>query len=401
MSRTSMREFGRGGAATRRRSAGVRAANGRERRPTMADVAKQVGVSRALVSIVFRGVEGASEATRQRVLEAAAESATGPTRWPRACAVTVRRNLGVLFSLRRPFEVELVEHMYPAVEKLGYHLLLGAFTPGRGQDAVIDELLSYRCEGLVVVGPELHGRDLEPIAEEVAVVEVGRGVTRGPVDVVRNDDAVGTRQAVDHLVSLGHRAIAYIDGGENPGAGDRSAGYRTAMGDHGLGAEIRVVAGGYTEDEGARAARRMLADGLPTAVIAANDPCAVGVLDTVLRAGVRVPDDLSVVGYDDSRFAALPGIDLTSVRQDIPKMARLAVKAAVERLERPTRKPKDVVLRPKLVVRGTTSAPRGPAGGGSAAGRDGHADAAPGDHHNLDPQRDRFAEHPGGGGRRR
>jgi DNA-binding LacI/PurR family transcriptional regulator len=78
----------------------------------------------------------------------------------------------------------------------------------------------------------------------------------------------------------------------------------------------------------------------------------------VLRAGVRVPDDLSVVGYDDSRFTSLPGIDLTSVRQDIPKMARLAVKAVDERLERPTRKPKDVALRPKLVVRGTTSPPR-------------------------------------------
>ena len=93
-------------------------------------------------------------------------------------------------------------------------------------------------------------------------------------------------------------------------------------------------------------------------MIAANDLCAIGVLDTVIRAGVRVPGDLSVVGYDDSRFARLPGIDLTSVRQDIPKMARLAVKAAVERLERPTRKPKDVVLRPKLVVRGTTAVPR-------------------------------------------
>jgi len=86
--------------------------------------------------------------------------------------------------------------------------------------------------------------------------------------------------------------------------------------------------------------------------------CAIGLLDTVLRAGVRVPDDLSVVGYDDSRFTSLPGIDLTSVRQDIPKMARLAVKAVDERLERPTRKPKDVALRPKLVVRGTTSPPR-------------------------------------------
>jgi DNA-binding LacI/PurR family transcriptional regulator len=133
-----------------------------------------------------------------------------------------------------------------------------------------------------------------------------------------------------------------------------------------------VVAGGYTEDEGTRAARCMLADGIPTAVIAANDLCAVGVLDTVLRAGVRVPDDLSVVGYDDSLFASLPGVDLTSVRQDIPKMARLAVKAAVERLERPTRKPKDVVLRPKLVVRGTTSTPRN----GSATGGDGDAGGA-------------------------
>ena len=344
--------------------AGGAAVNGRDRRPTMADVARHVGVSRALVSIVFRGVEGASDATRQRVLDAAAELGYRPDSLAQGLRRSRTRNLGVLFSLRRPFEVELVEHMYPAVQKLGYHLLLGAFTPARGQDAVIDELLRYRCEGLVVVGPELHGRDLEPLLAEVAVVEVGRGVTRGPVDVVRNDDAVGTRQAVDHLVTLGHREIAYIDGGENPGADDRSAGYRAAMGDHGLDAQIRVVAGGYTEDEGAGAARSLLADGLPTAVIAANDLCAVGVLDTALRAGVRVPDDLSVVGYDDSLFTPLPGIDLTSVRQDIPKMARLAVKAVAERLERPTRRPKDVALRPKLVVRGTTARPRT---GGSAA----------------------------------
>ena len=329
------------------------------RRPTMADVARHVGVSRALVSIVFRGVDGASEATRQRVLEAAAELGYRPDSLAQGLRRSRTRNLGVLFSLRRPFEVELVEHMHPVVEKLGYHLLLGAFTPARGQDAVIDELLRYRCEGLIVVGPDLHGRDLEPLLEEVAVVEVGRGVTRGPVDVVRNDDAVGTRQAVEHLVGLGHRAIAYIDGGANPGADDRSAGYRAAMADHGLDAEIRVVPGGYTEDQGARAGATLLAEGLPTAVIAANDLCAIGLLDTVLRAGVRVPADLSVIGYDDSRFALLPGIDLTSVRQDIPRMARLAVRAAVERLERPGRKPKDVALRPKLVVRGTTAAPRG------------------------------------------
>ncbi len=256
----------------------------------------------------------------------------------------------MLFSLRRPFEVELVEHMFPVAQRLGYDLLLGPFTPGRGQDAVVDELLRYRCEELVVVGPDLQSRDLEPLATEVAVVEVGRGVTRGPVDVIRNDDAIGTRQAVDHLVALGHTANAYIDGGANPGADDRRDGYRAAMTDHGLAAHSRVVAGGYTEDAGADAAEALLADGRPTAVIAANDLCAVGVLDTVLRAGVRVPGDLSVIGYDDARFGRLPGIDLTSVRQDIPRMARLAIKTVVERLERPSRKPRDIAL-------GTTAPP--------------------------------------------
>jgi DNA-binding LacI/PurR family transcriptional regulator len=326
----------------------------RERRPTMADIANHLGVSRALVSIVFRGVEGASDATRQRVLEAAAELGYRPDSLAQGLRRNRSRNLGVLFALRRPFEVELVEHMYPVARQLGYDLLLGAFTPTRRQDDVVDELLRYRCAGLIVVGPDLHARDLEPLAKEVAVVEVGRGVTRGLVDVIRNNDALGTRQAVDHLVALGHKAIAYVDGGQNPGAEDRRAGYRAAMTDHGLSGDIRVVPGGYTEEEGAAAARTLLAEQLPTAIITANDLSAIGVLDMVLRAGVRVPQDLSVVGYDDSRFARLPGIDLTSVRQDIPRMARLAVKAVVERLDRPTRKPRDVALRPKLVVRGTT-----------------------------------------------
>jgi DNA-binding LacI/PurR family transcriptional regulator len=330
----------------------------RERRPTMADVAKQLGVSRALVSIVFRGAPGASEATRERVLRTAAEMGYRPDSLAQGLRANHTRRLGVLFSLRRPFEVELVEHMYPVVKQLGYDLLLGPFTPGRGQDAVVDELLRYRCEGLVVVGPELHAHDLEPLLDEVAVVEVGRGVTRGPVDVIRNDDAVGTRQAVDHLVELGHTAIAYVDGGANPGAEDRRDGYRAAMADHGLEKHIQVVPGGYTEDDGAAAAGKLLAHRPPTAVIAANDPCAIGVLDAVLRAGLRVPDDLSVVGYDDSRFGRLPGIDLTSVRQDIPRMARLAVKAVVDRLERPGRKSRDTALRPKLVIRGTTAPPR-------------------------------------------
>jgi DNA-binding LacI/PurR family transcriptional regulator len=324
----------------------------------MADVAKHLGVSRALVSIVFRGAEGASEESRRRVLEAAAELGYRPDSLARGLRSHRTRNLGVVFDLRRPFEVELVEHMYPDVQELGYHLLLGAVTPTRSQETVIDELLRYRCEGLIVVGPEHDGGRLEALANDVALVEVGRSVTHGPVDVVHNDDALGTRQAVEHLVGLGHRAIAHIDGGANPGAEDRRRGYREAMTSHGLAGEIRTVPGGYTEEDGALAAQQLLSGELPTAVIAANDQSAIGLLDIMIRAGVRVPQDLSVVGYDDSRFAKLPGIDLTSVRQDIPGMAELAVKAVVERLDLPEREPKNLALPTRLVVRGTTSRPR-------------------------------------------
>lgn len=330
----------------------------RKRQPTMADIARHVGVSRPLVSIVLRGAEGASEQTRQRVLRAAAELGYRPDSLAQKLRSHRTRHLGAVFALRRPFEVELVEHMFPVAGKLGYHLLLGATTRDRSQEHAIDELLRYRCEGLIVVGPDPDGHRLEPIIEEVAVVEVGSAVTHGPVDVVRNDDALGTREAVGHLAALGHRSIAFIDGGANPGAQARQSGYRLAMTGHGLNAQIRVIPGGYTEDDGEAAARTLLAGQLPTAVIASNDLAAIGLLDTMLRAGLRVPQDLSVVGYDDSRFARLPGIDLTSVRQDIPQMAELAIHALAERLDaHPPDDPRDIALPPQLVVRGTTSPP--------------------------------------------
>ena len=323
----------------------------------MADIARHVGVSRPLVSIVLRGVDGASDETRERVLNAAAELGYRPDSLAQRLRSSRTRHLGVTFELRRPFEVELVEHMFPVVDDLGYHLLLGAMTPHRNQKVVVDELLGYRCEGLIVVGPELNGHRLDDIAEELPLVEVGRRVTPGPVDVVRNDDALGTTQAVDHLVSLGHRAIAFVDGGPNPGAKDRRAGYRAAMRRHDLQAHVKVVPGGYTEEEGARAARTLMTRPLPTAVLTSNDLSAIGLLDTLLRAGIHVPQDISVVGYDDSRFARLPGIDLTSVRQDIRRMAELAVRAVTGRLDDPDQQPQDVATAPHLVVRDTTAPP--------------------------------------------
>jgi DNA-binding LacI/PurR family transcriptional regulator len=128
---------------------------------------------------------------------------------------------------------------------------------------------------------------------------------------------------------------------------------------HYLGAHIRVIPGEHNEAAGIAAGRLLLEeDELPTAVFASNDRCAIGLLDSLGRAGVDVPGELSVVGYDDSHLSHLSHIDLTTVRQDADGIAERAVKATVERLETPTLDARELVLDPKLVVRGTSGPPR-------------------------------------------
>lgn len=148
------------------------------------------------------------------------------------------------------------------------------------------------------------------------------------------------------------------DGGKGAIATDRRRGYRTAMRRHGLDDRIRIFAGDNTEAAGERAVRHLL-DGrrLPTAVVAYNDQCAIGVLTALSRAGVAVPDQVSVAGYDDDTLSRLSCFNLTTVSQSAREQAQHAVTAAVERLDRDRTEPREVVLTPHLVLRGTTAAP--------------------------------------------
>lgn len=330
------------------------------KRPTLAHVAARAGVSVALVSIVMRGAYGASATTRERVLKAAEEIGYRPDTRARVLRSNRSRLLGVQFGLRHPFHTDLVEGIYAAAEPAGYQVALSAVAPSRAERQAVEALLADRCEALVLLGPEVPAARLAHLATQVPVVSVARRLRPIPpaVDVVRTADDEGARQAVDHLVALGHRAIAHIDGGRAPGAADRRRGYRTAMHRHGLDDHIRVLPGGLTEDDGARAARTLLAaDPRPSAVLAFNDRCATGVLDTFLRAGVSVPGEISVVGFDDTSLSRLAHIDLTTVAQDIPRLAELAVGRAIARLDGEAVPDGESVVAPRLVVRGTTAPP--------------------------------------------
>lgn len=323
-----------------------------KRAVTMQDIADRVGVSKALVSMVFRRVAGPSAETRKRVLEVADELGYRPNRT--AALMSLRRThlVGVMADIRSSFHAEMVEYLVAAADEHGYEVVLGAVTPTHGEGKVVETLLDFRCEALILLGTELGTGVLDALAERVPVVVVGRRVG-GNVDVVRTADGKGIGTVVDHVVGLGHRRIAHLSGGDGTIAADRRSGYTRAMRRHGLDAD--VVDGDFTDGAGTEAARALLArPQLPTAVIAANDRSAIGFITELRRVGLRIPEDVSVSGYDDSTLAQLAHLDLTSVNQQPREQAAKAVDAVIERLDQGRTESASIVLRPQLVVRRTT-----------------------------------------------
>ncbi|KQP84731.1 LacI family DNA-binding transcriptional regulator [Aeromicrobium sp. Leaf291] len=325
-------------------------------RTTLADVAREAGVSVALVSIVMRDAPGASAATRERVRGVAERLGYVPDQRARQLRRTDTRLLGVTFDLHQPFHGDLVEHLYEAAAAQGYDVAISAVAPSRDEDAAIQALMRERCDALVLLGPDLSPDALGSLGTRVPTLVVARRSDADGVASVRGDDEAGVGLAVDHLADLGHVRVVHVDGGSAPGAEDRRRGFHAAAVRRGM--EPWVVPGGPTEQAGVEAARRLLDQRpTPTAVVAFNDHCASGVLDVLLRAHVDVPADVSVVGYDDSRLAVARQDRMTTVAQSALEMAERAVSGALDLLA--GRNPTEVVLTPRLVVRSTSGpAPR-------------------------------------------
>lgn len=337
-------------------SAAPAGGNGAMSRPRLEDVAERVGLSTASVSLVLRNVPGPSERTRQRVLKAAAELGYRPDRNASLLASRRSRLLGVMVDIHSPFHAELVEHLHTAAEDIGYDLVLSTLTRTRDENTAVETLLAFRSEALILLGPVAPGPVLADLDRKAPVISVGRRITKADLDVVRTADDDGVGQTVDHLVDLGHRSIAYVDGGKGVIATDRRRGYRDAMRRHGLDEHIRVLHGGSTEQAGEKTGQHFLDSGdLPTAVVAYNDQSAIGLLTAFRRAGVDVPGTVSVAGYDDDPLSRLASFDLTTVSQNAEEQARQAVTAAVERLDHARAEPREIVLAPSLIVRGTTA----------------------------------------------
>lgn len=322
-----------------------------QRRPTLIDVAKAAGVSRALVSIVMRGAPGAAESTRQKVLETARELGYRADSRARLLRSSRTKLLGLTFSSSQPFHAEIVDAAYAEASARGYEIALSAVASGRPEARAIETLLDVGAEALIIIAPTLSNDDLALHARRVPVVSLLRADVGDLVDSVSSDDYAGIRIAVDHLVRLGHRRIAHVDGGTAVSSDQRREAYRAQMLRHGL--EPVIVPGGPDEEDG-MGAGQILQVNPPTAVIAFNDRSALGIMESFRIAGINIPADISVLGYDDSHFARLSYVQLSSISQDAPLLAAAAVDRAVNRIEG-AQSPGSVVRTPHLVIRKTTA----------------------------------------------
>ena len=328
-------------------------------RPTMKDVAEHAGVSRQLVSMVLRDLEGPKRETRERILDAARELGYHPDLSARLLSQRRSHQIGVVYTMHQPFEVDLVECLFLAAAKSGYRVVLAPLAPGRNQETAVSELMQQRIEALVVLAADGGRATLPELSLRLPTVQLNGPTASFPADDVRVDNREGMRLAVEHLVGLGHTRICHVDGGAGPNAEERRRGYIESMGACGLEHEVDLVGSAYTEEDGARAALSLLSrDVLPTAVVCCNDRCAFGLVETLAREWVSVPEDLSVVGYDDSSIASLSFLNLTTVRHDPTRLAELAIDALVRRLDDESRLPAmQNLVEAQLVVRSTTGPP--------------------------------------------
>jgi DNA-binding LacI/PurR family transcriptional regulator len=331
--------------------------------PTMQDVAARAGVSRSLVSLVMQGSSNVSPHRREAVLRAAAELGYRPNAHARNLARRTTRSVGVMLSdLHNPFFAEIYDGVEAEATEAGYRLLVntGSRRP-TGERAALETLLELRVDGIILTGARLAAADIAAAAREVPVTLVTRVVRDPSVDWVTSDDTHGAELAVTHLAALGHRRIAHVDGGRGAGAAARRRGYQQAMARLGLDRYVQVVHGDFTEASGVAAARRLVRSvERPSAIFAANDLCALGVLSELDELGLSVPGDMSVVGYDNTALAALHSVNLTTIDQPRLAMGRQAMHAVLARISGESNgTPMRSVLAPTLVVRETTGPPPG------------------------------------------
>ncbi|PQV64315.1 transcriptional regulator, LacI family [Abditibacterium utsteinense] len=338
--------------------------------PTIKDIAQACGVSSATVSYVINGKRVLKADTRERVFRAMREMNYHPSAVARGLSGKKVHTLGVLFPViesvgfvTNPYATGLLHGVFWQAQREGFNVTL--FT-SKWENAEVSAppLRDGRTDGVLVIAPPLNSDILSGLSSlGVPVVGISAAKHAG-VAVVDVDDEAGLRLATRHLIDLGHRRIAYLTGNDDAASyAPRRAGFNAAMKAAHLGIDPQWVQTSHFDGSLAFEQTRLLLrqSQPPTAIIAGNDSIALGVIEAARDAGVRVPEELSVVGFDDIPAATLVTPQLTTVHQPLVKIGEKATALLVERMRHCFSATDEEVhlLPPQLVVRGSTAqAPR-------------------------------------------
>lgn len=325
--------------------------------PTLRMVADASGVSTTTASRVINNSPLVSAAKREAVLAAAARLGFVPNTIAKALADGHSRMVGLIAQhFESPFYALTLRGIEETLTRAGYGLVVASGHWDRREEAqCVQALRSRRVDGLIVLTGLLEDGFLAELARELPIVVTGRQLQAPGLYALRSNDFEGARAATRHLLQRGHRRIAHIGGdGSHPDAHERERGYRAALQEAGLEADpALILRGDYMEDSGARAVQELLRSGAAfTALFAANDQMASGAVQALCRHGLRVPDDVSVVGFDDEACAAHACPPRTTVNPSITELGRRAAAAMLDLLAQ--RRPNVVAPEPELVVRQST-----------------------------------------------
>ncbi|QPH53673.1 LacI family DNA-binding transcriptional regulator [Pontivivens ytuae] len=332
---------------------------------TATDVARRAGVSQSAVSRVFTPGASVSPAMAEKVRKAADELGYRPNVLARAMITGRSRIIGLVVAyLDNQFYPDAIERLSRSLQEEGYHVLLFiAPNDGADIDGMIGEMLSYQLDGLVMASVAMS-HDLARRCEGagIPVVLFNRGQAGGVHSTVTSANVAGGRRVAEFLVACGHRRIAHVAGWQGSSTGqERTAGFLAGLAEAGLPCTGQID-GLYTREGAAEATRRLFDTAeKPDALFVGNDHMAFAVIDVLrFELGLRVPQDVAVVGYDDTALAAWPAYDLTTVRQPVNRMVEATVTALLARIEGRDPAPRRIEIEGELIERGSTLRPERP-----------------------------------------
>ncbi len=329
---------------------------------TSLDVARKAGVSQSAVSRTFTEGASVSKVMAKKVRKAAHELDYRPNILARSLITGRSRIIALVVGyLDNQFYPDALEKFSRALQEKGYHVLVFFASNESDRDAqkVVDELIDYQVDGIIAASVSLsHSLANRCKTQNIPIMLFNRRQDNRSLSSVTSDNFFGACKATEYLLSTGHQKLAHISGwGETSTGQERASGFKKALKNYGI-KPLGIIDGMYKQKKAIEATKKLFSQksSLPDAIFVGNDHMAFSVIDTIrYEFGLRIPEDVSVVGYDDVPLSSWPAYDLTTVRQPMNQMIQSTIKGLINLIQNNLIEPTQVQIEGKLIIRGSTT----------------------------------------------